>query len=86
MTRVPILAGMALALFLGGAIGASSALLVTAEPSVAVVASQAPIDLDTLENTADITPPSRRPSQPPDHVWPATDIAPLPDGVVAPIE
>ena len=85
-TRAPIFAGMALAVALGGAIGASSALLVTGGPAVAVVAAPVPINLDTLENTADITPPSRQPSSPPARVWPAAYIAPLPAGVAAPIE
>ena len=84
--RAPILAGVALALALGGAIGASSALILTTQPAVAVVAAAAPIELGTLENTPDIPPPSRRPSPPTADVWPAASIAPLPGGVIAPIE
>jgi hypothetical protein len=86
-TRAPILAGMALALVLGGAIGASSALLITADPAVAITAPET-IDLDTLQNTPDIEPPPRRPDQQPQwpEVWIAPDLPSLPDGVVAPIE
>jgi hypothetical protein len=67
---------MALALVLGGAIGASSALIVTAQPAVA-----APV-------TTDIEPPPRRPDQQPQFpkVWIAPAMPSLPDALVAPIE
>ena len=75
-TRAPILAGMALALALGGAIGAGSALIVTAQPAVA---APAPTHIEA---------PPLRPDQQPQSVkvWLAPDLPSLPDGVVAPIE
>jgi hypothetical protein len=85
--RAPILAGMALALALGGAIGAGSALIVTAQPAAAIVAIDQ-VDVGGLPQTPDIEPPSRRPDQMPrrERVWLAPDLPSLPDGVVAPIE
>jgi hypothetical protein len=86
-TRAPILVGLALALALGGAIGAGSALIVTAQPAAAIVATDQ-VDVGGLPLTPDIEPPPRRPDQipPRERVWLAPDLPSLPDGVVAPIE